>query len=386
MGLRSCRRRSWRCSSRTPRAGGRLGLQVGELGVLEIEQTLGFAELPFELVNPALQRLHFASGRSGGGAGGIVRRGHQVQLTGLLSGWRALGGSSTTPRGILPADLCGRHRGRYRRDLGAIRHPQHSTRVQHIHVLFEGTRIGLVNSQHPTVRLGRILARDGGARCDRRQRLATLHEVSVTTRVGRGRRRRNRPGGLRTTLVTPSGGSRRFRASRGFRRRSGSRGRSEIRSRRRRGRRGGSRIGTASDGTLTRTGTSRRRGYRRIARSALSGCEHRRIEQHREFANRMATSPVHLDEESDERLRYRIRGLQRDDRMAIARARRLHLHAAHEYRPFEPVTREHVARSNLRLKRLQLLRRDIEQLDLRIERCVKRGQETDVSKTEGKRC
>jgi len=46
---------------------------------------------------------------------------------------------------------------------------------------------------------------------------------------------------------------------------------------------------------------------------------------------------------------------------------------------------ECLARRDLRLKRLQLLRRHVTKLDLRIKRRIERGKETDVSETEGKR-
>ncbi|TLZ25508.1 MAG: hypothetical protein E6K27_10630 [Gammaproteobacteria bacterium] len=54
-------------------------------------------------------------------------------------------------------------------------------------------------------------------------------------------------------------------------------------------------------------------------------------------------------------------------------------------RPLEPVAGERLARGKLCLERVHLVGRNVDQLDLRIERRVERRQETDVSKTQGKR-
>ncbi|TLY64838.1 MAG: hypothetical protein E6K45_11065 [Gammaproteobacteria bacterium] len=54
-------------------------------------------------------------------------------------------------------------------------------------------------------------------------------------------------------------------------------------------------------------------------------------------------------------------------------------------RPLEPVAGERLARGKLCLERVYLVGRNVDQLDLRIERRVERRQETDVSKTQGKR-
>src|SRR5262249_27305753 len=53
--------------------------------------------------------------------------------------------------------------------------------------------------------------------------------------------------------------------------------------------------------------------------------------------------------------------------------------------PVEPIAREGVAGSELGLHGTHLFRRDIDQVDLRLEWCIEGRQETNVPKTQGKR-
>ena len=57
----------------------------------------------------------------------------------------------------------------------------------------------------------------------------------------------------------------------------------------------------------------RRRRHGAIAQRRLTRRVDRRIEQHRVFADQAATSPIHLDQQGDERLGDRVRGLELDD-------------------------------------------------------------------------
>ena len=302
----------------------------------------------------ALQCLDLAAIRAGRRTGGVIRRGHQVQLAVLRGrGSGSLRALTTTPRGVLPTNLgCSRRR-RNRRNSAAIRHTQDRAGAQDVHVLLEGTRIGLENGQHPTVRLGAVLSRASGSRRNGRKRFTALHGMGRATRVRTLIRRRGRGSGLRgmrMTLMT------RIRSSTRGRRISTRRRR--LTSTRSRSRCGGSRRGRsgcitgACNRTLMRAGTGSRSGHRSVARRGLPGGIDRGIEQHGVLTHQMPARPVHLNKEGNERLGNRVRGLQRDIGLAVARAHGFDLHTAQEYRPIEPVSRECVTRCNLRLESL----------------------------------
>ena len=90
---------------------GQLGLQIGKLGIAQLEQALGFGELAFELAHAALQRIDFggiAGGRSG--ARSRVTRRHQAQAAGSRLA-RSRRPSAPARRRTSPLASDGRHRG-----------------------------------------------------------------------------------------------------------------------------------------------------------------------------------------------------------------------------------------------------------------------------------
>src|SRR6266542_6427178 len=116
----------------------------------------------------------------------------------------------------------------------------------------------------------------------------------------------------------------------------------------------------------------RRCGYWSVVGGRLSRRVNRGIQQHRVFTDETPTSPVHLHEESDEWLCNGVRGLELDDLTTVRTTRGLHLHAAEKNGPIQAVSGERLARSDLRLERLHLLRRYVHQLDFCIERRIER--------------
>ena len=79
------------------------------------------------------------------------------------------------------------------------------------------------------------------------------------------------------------------------------------------------------------------------------------------------------------------RGFEPDDLTTVRAALGLYLHAAEEDGPIQPVLHENVARGDLNLEALQLLRRSI-QVDGGIERSIQRRQKMYVSETEREPC
>ena len=96
-----------------------------------------------------------------------------------------------TPRGVLAADLRGRlGRGDGRR-LGGLGDAQHRARAQHVHVLAEGLRVGLVDREHPAAGLGRVRRRHRR----RRRRSPTASRRAAPGASCRPRQRPLRRGG-----------------------------------------------------------------------------------------------------------------------------------------------------------------------------------------------
>ena len=115
--------------------GGEFRLQIGKLGVAQLEHALGFVELTFELADAILQRVHF-SGASGGGARagcGVTGR-HEAQAAAARGTTR--GGPGTGQ----PAHFTARFGRRHGGDLLATRNTQHRSRAQAIHIAFESVR------------------------------------------------------------------------------------------------------------------------------------------------------------------------------------------------------------------------------------------------------
>ena len=264
-----------------------------QIRVLQLQQPFGFGELPFQVVHAALELPDFrARGGSGGGAyGRRLRRGHQLQPPGPLARGRRRG--TGAPRRVLAANLRRRFARRHRGRLRGVRDTQHGTGVQHVHVLFEGARVRLVDGNHPAVGAGGFHVGAGGAAGDSRQRLAALNHVQrVSARV-------------------------RARGCRG-------RGAHRARFRRRRRRR---RVGITGDRPFTYAGAGRGCTHRCARHGRAAGGVHGRIEQHGVFAHQVPARPVHFQQQRNKGLGNRLRGFELEHLAAVRRAHRAHLNA-----------------------------------------------------------
>ena len=155
-----------------------LGLQIGELGIAQLEHALGFVELAFEVAYAALQLRNFRGiVGTGARAGGRLAGRNQAQTT------CSAGARRRRIRADTATDFVARFRRRYRCDFVAARDAQYGAGSQPVHVAFERAGIATVDRHHELIRA--LPAAGGQAARDRGEAVATLHFVTVATAGGR---------------------------------------------------------------------------------------------------------------------------------------------------------------------------------------------------------
>jgi hypothetical protein len=96
--------------------------------------------------------------------------------------------------------------------------------------------------------------------------------------------------------------------------------------------------------------------------------------------------PGDLDEQRDEGLRDRIRGLELDDFAAIRRMNGFDLNVVQIGRIVEALGGEGLARRERHLHRVDLVGSDVGDFNFRVQRGIERGEQMNVPEAEGKRC
>ncbi len=183
---RSLSGRGLRC-----RLAGKPSLHLRELCVLQLKRTMLIRELRLQSLNLCLQRLDLTGGCARGrrrarGAGATLGCYQPEPARASRAVARLL--RAATPGRELPVDLGQCHRGRDRRDRGALGNAKHGARAQQIHVAREGRGVCLVDGHHPGAcrRGGDCGPAQPGS--DARQRLTAAHDERVRlAAVGGGR-------------------------------------------------------------------------------------------------------------------------------------------------------------------------------------------------------
>ncbi|MNQ63573.1 hypothetical protein D3C85_779590 [compost metagenome] len=367
--------------------GGHVRLELGQLVILELDQTLQLVHLALQIAHATLQLfvlatggvqaflgdgqlvaegLAFAVGTFVTTAGGLAAgSGDQSQAVlgigflGRFAGTGALGcvqlalalpcqAATFAPGGVLRRDLAQGLRLAAAGDLLLVGQPKHLATLQAVDVAVEeGVRVQVLDGQHGLV----DRAAGAGAFCDLPQGIAGGGAVLVGRRLGRRGR-----GGCRG-----GGWARRGSGSRRCGRHTADRCRRNCGTRCRSG---------SCDRNLRRGGY---RGLRRIER---------RIQQQGVFAQQAAVGPEHFDEKIQIGFADRLARGHPDDAAAIGFEDRGELEVRQEVLAIDPGLGELLGR---RQARLDFGRREIahfEQFDLRDQRLVQGGAQGDFPKPE----
>ncbi|MCY1507541.1 hypothetical protein D9M68_418220 [compost metagenome] len=364
---------------------GHVGLQLCELAVLELDQTLQLVHLALQVGHPALQfvvlatgriqaflghrqlvaeRLAFAVGALVASAGSLAAGGgYQSQavlgfnLLGSVAGAAALGGvelalalpcqaTALTPGGVLCLDLGNGLGLGTAGDLLFIGQAQYLAALQSIDIAVdEGIRVQVLDGQHCLVHR----TTGTGALGDLPESVARGSAVFIGPRPGRGSRRCSR--GTRTD----SSWCCRCATDRG-------RGRSYSRTRRR-----------------------SRRGDRdpRSHGSGSLGRIERRIEEQRVLTQQAAIGPEHLDEEIQIGFTDRLAGGHPNDAATIGLEDGGKLEVLQEVLAIHASLGEILGRSQVRLDLSRCQVTHFEQLDFRIQGLVQGRSQGDFPEPEG---